>query len=156
MKKVITIVLTLALILSLPVCAFAEIDLSGLSYDELVELKDRINKAIWESDTWEEVEVPYGIWIVGEDIPAGKWTITAGDGCSLNVKAGTKLNATGTELDDYDESWWLRSKTHRSYDAASDMDSVTVDMSDGLILYISEGSVIFTPYSGKPSLGFKK
>lgn len=156
MKKVITILISLALILSLPVCAFAEIDLSGLSYDELVELKDRINKAIWESEEWQEVEVPYGIWIVGEDIPAGKWTVTAGDGCSQRFDIGKKLDPTGTELESTDNWWRLRSRNYRLFDAASDIESVTVELAEGMIITIDEGYVTFSPYSGKPSLGFKK
>ena len=30
----------------------AEIDLSGMGYEELVALKDRINLAIWKSEEW--------------------------------------------------------------------------------------------------------
>ena len=69
MKKVITILITLALILSLSVSALADFDLSGLSFEELVALKDQINLAIWNSEKWQEVEVPHGVWLVGEDIP---------------------------------------------------------------------------------------
>ena len=45
----------------LPVFSLADLpDLSGLSYDELVQLRDQINLAIWNSEEWEEVSVPSG------------------------------------------------------------------------------------------------
>ena len=61
----------------LPVVSFADLpDLSGLSYDELVQLRDKINLAIWNSEEWQEVTVPIGVWVVGEDIPVGHWSIS--------------------------------------------------------------------------------
>lgn len=155
MKKIITALLVLVLILSLVPAAFADVDLSGMSYDELVALRDQINLAIWNSQEWQEVTVPYGVWKIGEDIPAGKWTITVCDGGSLFLRVGVKLNAAGTEIDGSYDSWLLRSSTRRSFDPASDIESVTIDLHDGEYLTIDEGSVIFTPYAGKPSLGFK-
>lgn len=155
MKKVITILITFALLAALAVPACADFDLSGLSYAELVALKDQINLAIWSSEEWQEVEVPYGIWEVGADIPAGHWTITAGDGCSTFFYLGGQPNAAGTELEGWDQYWWLKSKAHRSYKAASDIDSIDVKLSDGDFIRIEDGSVIFTPYAGKASLGFK-
>lgn len=155
MKKVIAILITLALMLSLSAIASADFDLSGLSYDELVALKDQINLAIWNSEEWQEVEVPYGIWIVGEDIPAGKWTVTAGDGCSQRFDIGKTLDPTGTDLGSIDTFWRLRSKNYSYYDAAKDVDQITVELSAGMIIHIDEGYVTFTPYAGKQSLGFK-
>ena len=78
MKRILALILTMSALAAIPLSAHAEekkIDLSGLTYNELVELKDQINLAIWECDEWQEVEVPQGIWKVGEDIPAGHWTI---------------------------------------------------------------------------------
>lgn len=155
MKKVIAIALALVLLLSVGAAAFADVDLSGMSFEELVALKDQINLAIWNSQEWQEVTVPHGVWIVGEDIPAGKWTITAGDGCSLALQIGTKLNTMGTELENRSYYQRLRSKTYRYYDPADDVDQVTVDLSNGQIILFEEGSVIFSPYAGKQSLGFK-
>lgn len=155
MKKILAAVFSVVLVLSFSVGAYADIDLNGMSFDELVALKDQINLAIWNSAEWQEVEVPYGVWVVGEDIPAGKWTVTAGDGCSLFFELGKELDATGTELVRADNWWNLISKTYWGFDASTDIDSVTVDLSDGTIITIDEGSVIFTPYSGKQSLGFK-
>ena len=72
MKKLIIVFLSVCMAIS---CAYSEsIDLSGLSYDELVALKDRIDLAIWNSQEWQEVEVPQGLYVVGKDIPSGTWT----------------------------------------------------------------------------------
>lgn len=155
MKKILAFFLAFALVASIGAAAFAEVDLSGMSYDELVALKDQINLAIWNSAEWQEVTVPYGAWIVGEDIPAGKWTITAGDGCSFSFKIGTMLNSMGTELEGDYYYQWLTSKTYRRYDPADDVDQITVDLRNGQIVFFEEGSVVFTPYAGKPGLGFK-
>ena len=77
MKRTIAMVIVFLLVLS--DITFAEVDLSGMSYDELVILKDRIDKTIWDSQEWQEVTVPQGLYKIGEDIPAGKWTILASD-----------------------------------------------------------------------------
>ena len=68
MKRIICWTITLMILFAVPCSCAEDIDLSGMSIDELVELKDRINLAIWNSQEWEEVTVPQGEWIVGEDI----------------------------------------------------------------------------------------
>jgi hypothetical protein len=162
MKKIYALILAAVIVLAIPTVAFAtsgklDIDLSKLSYDELVELKDQINLAIWNSEEWQEVEVPHGVWQVGKDIPAGKWTISAGDKCNVKLEIGNNLDITGTSIE-WDTSWtfWrIRSKNYRHYDPASDIEYVTIDLQDGVYVTIDEGYVIFSPYSGKPTLGFK-
>ena len=75
MKKLLTIILILALVV--PAAAFADLpDISNLSYDELIQLKDSINIAMWNSQEWQEVTVPIGVWVVGEDIPIAHWSIS--------------------------------------------------------------------------------
>ena len=154
MKK---IILLLALALLLPVVAAAQVDLSGMSYAELVELRDQINLAVWESDEWQEVTVPQGVWVVGEDIPAGHWTIKAADGAYCYVKYGPTLDASSKDLDYSREnvSEIVTSPSTSFYDANSDRTEIDVDAKSGFYFVIDSGSAIFTPYSGKPSLGFK-
>ncbi len=86
-----------------------EVDLSGMSYEELVVLKDRINLAMWECDEWQEVTVPEGVWTVGEDIPAGHWTIRAAGKQDYfyiwycdDVNPVTQSPAAGSTYVDYD------------------------------------------------------
>ena len=154
MKKMI---LLLALALLLPVVAAAQVDLSGMSYAELVELRDQINLAMWASDEWQEVTVPQGVWVVGEDIPAGHWTIKAAEGAFSYVKYGDKLDESGKDID-YSPaaiSEIITSPMASFYNETSDRTEIDVDAQAGYYFVIDSGSVIFTPYSGKPSLGFK-
>ena len=132
-------------------------DLSTMSYDELVALKDQINLAIWQSDEWQEVEVPQGVWVVGEDIPAGKWTIRPQDKSWVSVHWGTKLNEAKTDID-YGgrlyESEVLCAQNFKGY-YVGDATEVSWELEAGQYIVVDDGIAVFTPYSGKPSLGFK-
>lgn len=155
MKKLFVLLLVLSL---LCVSAIAEsIDISGLSYDELVALKDRINKAIWESEEWQEVTVPIGVWKIGEDIPVGHWTITAAPGGDWgSVEIGNALEETGKSIDiigsDY---YWGAQVKEKGSSASVDMDEIDYDFKDGDYIVIEYSDMVFTPYAGKASLGFK-
>jgi hypothetical protein len=140
--------------------AIAEIDLSGMSYNELVELKDRINKAIWDSEEWQEVTVPQGVYLAGEDIPVGHWTIEACDGAASQVTIGTKLKANGKEVEySFDDKRYycetIVSPTRFTYEEGEDRAFFDFELIEGDYVEVSNGDVIFTPYSGKTSLGFK-
>lgn len=182
MKRIISLILALVLMLSISVSCFAadkkakdddsadtkkvdtikdenraQIDLSTMSYEELVTLKNKINLAMWNSDEWEEVTVPQGVWIVGEDIPAEHWTIKAADGAYANIKVCNKLDETKKDVD-YSEAYsyeHLTSASRSSFDANSDIESTDFDLADWKYVIVNDGSVVFTPYEGKPSLSFK-
>lgn len=63
MKKIFALLLALFL---LPAFSLADIpDISGLSYDELVQLNNQINLAMWNSEEWQEVTVPPGTYQIG-------------------------------------------------------------------------------------------
>lgn len=156
MKKTIALVLVLLSLVSVSFAGSA-FDLSALTYNELVAIKDQINLAIWNSQEWQEVEVPQGVWVIGEDIPAGKWTIKAADGTKAGINWGDILNETGTSI-----SWDSRiyeletvySVNYRYYEKG-DTTEVTWDLKEGQYFIVDDGIALFTPYSGKPSLGFK-
>lgn len=157
MKKLITIILLLALIA--PAGALADLpDISGLSYDELVQLKNQINLAMWNSNEWQEVTVPVGVWKVGEDIPVGHWSISLSTSTSAkwaSVKYCDRLDKTGTDAGnqfDCDIYAYLdvAAPTNDRYPQVIDL-----DVKPGTYIIIGHGSVVFTPYSGKPDLGFK-
>lgn len=159
MKKLFAVLVALAL--CLPLSCLAEVDLSQMTFDELVALKDQINLAIWSSEEWQEVEVPAGIYEIGIDIPAGKWTIRAADGMSTTVKWGTDLEKSGVDIIDFTynnnsiyEYELLQSPTYKYYDKG-DKTEVTWDLKDGQYFIVDDGVAVFTPYAGKPSLGFK-
>ncbi len=160
MRKIYALILAAVIILAIPTVAFAtsgklDIDLSKLSYDELVELKDQINLAIWQSEEWEEVEVPQGVWEVGKDIPEGKWTIKASDGNDCFVYVGPKTKNGGADVD-----WKVHSRivSEKSpyYDASKYVCEWIIELKNGQFVEIDSASAVFTTYAGKPSLGFKK
>ena len=131
------------------------LDLSSMSFDELVALKDKINLAIWNSQEWQEVKVPAGLYKVGEDIPAGKWTVLAPDGTYNLVKWGTKPDASGTQLEHNDGSTFIYSTSYESFNPDNDRSQLDIELLDGMYFYVDYGVAIFTPYKGKPDLGFK-
>lgn len=155
MKRILSIVLSVMVILAISAACFADIDLSGMTYDELVALKDQINLAIWNSDEWQEVEVPQGVWKVGEDIPAGKWTIRAASGASTCVYVGNEVTNGGTSAGDIFAGQFIMSAESNYYDEKTDVAEFTVELTDGKYVEIDSGVAVFTPYAGKPSLGFK-
>ena len=75
MKKLITVILILALLL--PAAACAEVpDISGLSYEELLALNAAVQQAIFaNAASVDGVKVPIGEYIIGEDIPAGTYRL---------------------------------------------------------------------------------
>lgn len=156
MKKLLTVILILAL--AVPAAAFADLpDISNLSYDELVQLKDSINLAMWNSQEWQEVTVPQGLWIVGKDIPAGTWTVKCAIEGLASVVFGDTLNETGTDVkySQYYHSELVVSPDYERFEKDKDIAEYTFTVKDGDYIRIDHASVIFTPNTGKPSLGFK-
>ena len=154
MKKTISLLMILICFSSLCVAYADEINLSGMNYDELVALKDRINLAIWNSETWEEVVVPQGVWEVGTDIPAGKWEIKALPEAETRIIYGDELKDGGTNV--VMKSFQrIKDSGYHYFDAASDVTSWIIDVEEGNYVHIDEGPAVFMPYNGKPSLGFK-
>ena len=155
MKKALAFIVVAVLILSLAPASMAEWDLSGLSFDDLVALKDQIDLAIWNSQEWQEVEVPQGLYKVGADIPAGKWTIRAPSGKANYVKIGSQLDDNGTDVDYHGDLRMIRGENYTGFLLSSACDFWTVDLREDQYVSITNGPAVFTPYSGKPSLGFK-
>lgn len=157
MKKLrmIAMTLVLALLLAAPAAATG-IDLSALSWDELIALKAEIGKEQMSRDEWQEVEVPQGVWVVGEDIPAGKWTVRCTSGTYCRLAWGDTLDASGHDISydssERDTAWiYNPAKAH-----ADDTKEYTFDAKDGMYVCIESAPAVFSPYAGKPDLGFKK
>lgn len=155
MKKILIALLLLSLLL--PAALAEDIDLSGLTYDQLVALKDRINKAMWECDEWQEVTVPAGVWKIGEDIPAGHWTMKVAPGSRwVSVHVGDTLNDTGKGIAFLADRYWGESVKPEGSDLSTiELTELDFEFLDGDYLVIEEGDLVFTPYTGKQSLGFK-
>lgn len=158
MKRFFSILIALCLLSMLSVGLADLPDISSLSFDELVELKDKINLAMWNSEEWQEVTVPIGVWKVGEDIPVRHWSISISPDASgswASIEYCDLLDASGTDAGNrYD------CKIYAYLDVAKpDNDRypqvIDIDCKPGTYIIIGNASVVFTPYSGKPSLGFK-
>ena len=160
MRKLAALALLILLTL-LPAASFAANapDLSGLTLEELVALRDRIDLAIWNSGEWQEVTVPQGVYEVGVDIPAGHWTVKAVEGASASVIWGTVLDATKKSIDIWASAFYdyarVVSKTYEFYNDKEHMSEIDYDLGAGQYLIIEDAKVVFTPYAGKPDLGFK-
>lgn len=156
MKRVFTLFFVL---LFLAGTATADIiDLSSMSYKELVALKDQINLAMWNSQEWQEVTVPRGVWLVGVDIPAGHWTIKA-KVSSAYVQIGTVLDATKQEIDIFKSDWFFSEALYHPndifFEEGTSRIEIDLELQNGTYIVIDHGDAIFMPYTGKPNLGFK-
>lgn len=137
MKKIISFALVLIMILSVSV-SFAEVNLSELSYDELLTLQKELTKEIISRPEWKEVNVPVGNWKVGEDIPAGYYCIKTNEKSCL-VAIWRKA------IDDYSNKGLYYNEIIKK-----DNPCGKIELVDGMIVTLSN-SAIFTPPA---SLGF--
>lgn len=154
MKKVILILLVLCLLSSL---AFAEIDLSQMSFDELVALRTKIDLALWNTNEWQQVTVPAGTYVIGEDIPAGHWTIKAAKGDMCLVGYFKQADFSGKEPADPLNDYYYQgiADPESQYASTVDMNQVDLVLINGFYLSITYGDAVFEPFTGKPGLGFK-
>ena len=139
MKRFFALFVVLLMVISSvsPAVADGRIDFSDLSLDGLIMLKTWINEEIAERTKNEKaVIVPTGLYIIGEDIPAGTYTIT-------NVSE----RICSTDVRVYD------SEGEQIYDAILYNGEQIGKLSLGLGLYveIANGAVEFSTYKG---LGF--
>lgn len=139
MKKLLIVLTVLALLC--PVVIAENIDLSGMSFEELIDLRAAVDAAIWASDGWQEVDVPGGVYVIGEDIPAGRWSVAS--------KSAIASFTLYPQKSDYTEKTY----NYLVLQMLSEGESYTLECSEGNCLELST-SVTFTPFTGA-SLGFK-
>ena len=156
MKRLITAILILAL--ALPAVALADLpDISGLSYEELLQLKEQINLAMWNSQKWQKVLVPKGVWEIGVDIPEGYWTMTpngshVGMYLYCDTLDSTKAKASD-DCDIWDAYYVSTEKSGSNWKDSEYLHELSLDMEAGMYIIIP-CDTYFTPYAGKPDLGF--
>ena len=74
MKKTISILLVILILF--PCFSLADLpDISELSVEELIELNHQIQFRLFSENLINGVEVPSGVYIVGEDIPEGTYRL---------------------------------------------------------------------------------
>jgi len=156
MKRFFCILFSLFL---LPVVSFADLpDLSGLSADELISARDQLNLLIWNSESWQSVEVPAGVYVVGVDIPAGHWTLKPPAGGSVVIEYFKNSDETGKRPADALDNYFSESLADEasSYASFVHMRQVDIDMKEGFYFTVVNGPfVIFEPYTSKPAFTFK-
>lgn len=141
MKKILALVVLLA-ILATTAASAAEIDLAGMTFDELRALQTQLNQEIHNRPEWKEVTVPAGDWVVGEDIPAGAYSV-----CITDPDTLVGVIVWGSAKDDYESDGGLL------YNILLMDDTLVygkLKLAPGNIVAIS-GPVIFAP---AVSLGF--
>lgn len=136
MKRFLCVVsLLLALTFCCITATYAEsiFDFSTMSTSDLVKLRDVINAELSVRNFAEkEVVVPVGEYIVGVDIPAGVYTLTAhSDYCDIEVYSNGK-------------------RIHNHF-LQSSQQVGKLPLQHGQTVKIKYDSVLFTPYKG---LGF--
>lgn len=131
MKKIILASIASAMMAT---TALAGVDLSGMSFDELLEVQKEVNTAIWESDGWQEVTVPIGVYKIGEEIPAGEWILTYG-GSFTNF--AVYRDFTNGELEHI--------ITYGGLEASKDEEAKVI-LEEGTWLEVATNPVVFKPY----------
>ena len=107
-------------------------DMSALSYEELLSVQKSVTKEIISRPEWKEVKVPAGVWIIGQDIPAGSYSIMPENLVTLKFYENTE-----TTYWDY-------------YILESGEGLGKIELKEGMKIDLN-GSVVFAPPKG---LGF--
>ena len=79
MKKALLITLVLLLLFPIVSMAAQKIDLSTYTVEELIELKTAIDSELIDRGATKSANIPTGDYVVGQDFPAGTYTITTSE-----------------------------------------------------------------------------
>lgn len=129
MKKIICILSILCILAIVP--AYADVDISGLSFEELISLQTKVNQALWASDGWKEVTVPEGVYKIGEDIPAGRWTLKRAVNDYTYMRVGKRF--TEGKVGGYTFTSEVEAETN-------------LILEEGCYIEILHNPLVFTPY----------
>ena len=165
MKKLAALVVALILVSSVAFATTVSFDFSGLSLAQLIEVQQQLTMAMWATEEWQEVEVPQGVWVVGEDIPAGTWTVRCADiGRSsymmrkCDFSWGEHISDDGHYIE-WNGRWDsadIYNPYNEDYDEGQATEyTFTVQDGDYIVIDGDYNKAVFTPYAGKPALGFK-
>lgn len=140
MKRILSIMVALIVVFGVSGVAMADaisVDPATATLDELIAARSAIEQAIMSRDDYKEVNVPAGTYMVGDQIPAGEYTITTSSAAAMIIVYGKG----GKEAFDIAGSYSI-----------SPSESVgRLVLTDGQTVELSFGGVVFAPYAG---LGF--
>ena len=138
--------------------ALAAVDLSSMTLEELIALRQQISLEIASRPEVKAVTVPVGVWEIGKDIPAGHWTITMEKGHALSISGITYCNVldeTGKKTEwPFDGFAYSAQLTLPGSNYAYAQESIDLDMKSGMYFIVDYSPVVLTPFTGKPDLGF--
>ena len=80
MKKALSVILCAMLVLLTSSALATDVDLSSLSYDDLLALKLKIDTEVMSRPETKSVSVPIGVYEVGVHIPAGEYSLAQDGG----------------------------------------------------------------------------
>lgn len=159
MKRMIPLILAILLAIT---PALAEIDLSSMTLDELIELHEQVQLALFEQA--KSVTVPQGTWLVGKDIPAGTYLLRCADmgntDSSLRlcyVRWGTKMpNSYGSFPDKSEIGNVILYNPNSSHYEEGQIEEYVVTFEEGWYVFISSNNnrAVFSQYTGTPSFTF--
>lgn len=149
MKRFFTLIIALVLV---PLVALADLpDISELDYDELIQLQEMINDRLLQIMKYENITLPVGYYIVGEDIPAGDWIIQYSPGEVGLIEYFLVADASGHSPADVVNDYF--------YDGVGDPDhelafvykktQFKMTLKEGYHFNVNYGSVILVPVAGK-------
>lgn len=125
MKKL--LILLLAFGMLFPAALADGIDLSAMSFDELMELRQSLMLEIMSRPEWEETTLEAGTYYIGQDIPAGYYKAVA-----VNTFMEIKLYEGSREVD-----WYM----------VYGEDIGKLYLKDGWRME-TNGTIILSPYAG--------
>jgi hypothetical protein len=141
MKKLVALVLVIFLSLSLPTTAVMESKGGVVPLSERQAIYLLMLESMWQSDEWQRVEVPAGVYEIGVEIPEGEWTISNDD--MFIVRIGPHLNETKTEID------YQGMKFGNLIDMDDYKNGLTANLIKGDYIYLSDAVVFTTPIKGQ-------
>ena len=135
MKKILAIILAVALIL--PAAVFADIpDISSLTNDELLTLNHEIQLRLFSEKLVNGIQIPAGKYIVGEDIPEGIYRVETADKVlspMITIYNEGKAKIVGS---------YLLGDIYGSYEVGK------LDLGKDYIIEVDFSPVVFYPYTG--------
>ena len=148
MKKVIIVAVLLAAIIGTTnvSAAVAGIDISGLSNEELVELKEEIDHKL--SDNIETDTINPGVYIVGKDIKAGTYELSSKaielEDMTLVYVYNSKEDYDN-DIDNYSLSYQVGTWNPDSSNP-DEYHSVSVTLEEGNVISIEDNTCLIKPY----------
>lgn len=132
MKKVVVVISILLLLFCHFSAVCEEIDLSTLSDEQLTELSNRVSQEMFDRGIVFEEVFPFGEYVVGKDIRAGKYTILVTDTDPNGIRVGPSILLYSSELD-------YGNDERNQYASFRSDGSLYVELNDGMVIVIREG-----------------